>query len=144
MEKNNLKNVRFDIFDITDENSIWWKYFSASDIVLQAYRKGIGSGIFLHAIATKTPVVANDTEFFREIKEKFDCVKLVKKEKDYPKSIKEVMKTSNYKKMVKGCDRYLKDNSWSKIGKRYKELYEFLYWGEFRKYMPRYNPSLIK
>ncbi|MCH8328864.1 MAG: O-antigen ligase family protein [Nanoarchaeota archaeon] len=68
-KENKIKNVRFDIFDITDENPLWWKYFFASDNVLQAYRKGIGSGIFLHAKATKTPIVSNNTEFFREIKE---------------------------------------------------------------------------
>ena len=126
VKENNLKNVRFDIFYITDENPLWWKYFSAADIVLQAYRKGIGSGIFLHAMATKTPVVANNTEFFREIKEKFDCLKLVKEEKDYPKIIREVMKPITYKKMEKGCEKYLKENNWDKIGKRYKELYESL------------------
>ena len=125
VEENNLKNVRFDIFDITDENPLWWKYFSASDIVLQAYRQGIGSGIFLHSVATKTPVVSNDTEFFREIKKKFDCLKLVK-DGNYAKTIQEVMKSNNYKKMVKGCENYLKENSWDKLGKRYKSLYESL------------------
>ena len=127
VEENKLgKIVRFDIFDITDENPLWWKYFSASDIVLQAYRKGIGSGIFLHAMATKTPIVSNDTDFFREIKEKFDCVKLVKEEKDYGKVIKEAMESINYNKMEKGCEKYLKENSWSKLGKRYKNLYKSL------------------
>jgi len=126
VEENNIKNVRFDILNITDENPIWYKYFSASDIVLQAYRKGIGSGILLHALATKTPVVSSDTEFFREIKEKFDCLELVKEEKDYSKVIQKVMKKSNYKKMVKGCENYLKENSWSNISGKYKALYESL------------------
>ena len=125
VKENNIKNVRFDILDITDENPLWYKYFSASDIVLQAYRKGIGSGIFLHSIATKTPVVSSDTEFFREIKEKFDCLELVK-DGNYAKTIQEVMKKSNYKKMVKGCEKYLKENGWDKLGKRYKELYKSL------------------
>jgi len=125
VKENNIKNVRFDILNITDENPLWYKYFSASDIVLQAYRKNIGSGIFLHCVATKTPIVANDTEFFREIKKKFDCLNLVK-DGDYAKVIKKVMKPNNYKKMIKGCENYLKENSWDKLGKRYKELYEFL------------------
>ena len=124
VKENNIKNVRFDILDITDENPLWYKYFSASDIVLQAYRKGIGSGIFLHAMATKTPVVSNDTEFFREIKEKFDCLKLVKKEEDWSKIIKESME--DYENMEKGCENYLKENSWSNISGKYQALYESL------------------
>jgi len=136
VKENNIKNVRFDIFDITDENPLWYKYFSASDIVLQAYRQGIGSGIFLHSIATKTPVVSSDTEFFREIKEKFDCLELVKEEKDYPKIIENVMKPENYNKKVEGCKKYLKENSWDKISKKYKELYEDLLMGDF--YIPEY------
>jgi len=124
VKENNIKNVRFDILDITDEHPLWWKYFSASDIVLQPYRKGIGSGIFLHAMATRTPVVSSDTEFFREIYKKFDCLEIVGE--NYGKVINEVMKSKNYKKMVKGCEKYLKENNWDKIGKRYKELYESL------------------
>ena len=66
------------------------------------------------------------------------------KNEDYPKIIKEAMKKSNYKKMVRGCKDYLKENSWEKISKKYIELYESLYWKDFKKYMPKYNSSLIK
>jgi len=125
VKENNIKNVRFDIFDITDKPPLWYKYFFASDIVLQPYRKGIGSGIFLHAMATKTPVVSNDTDFFREIKEKFDCLKLVK-DGNYANIINKSIKEPTYEKMIKGCEEYLKENNWDKISKKYKEIYSSL------------------
>ena len=117
------KYVRFDILPINDQMPIWWKYFSAADLVLQAYRKGIGSGIFLHAMATKTPVVANNTEFFNEISGRFGCLRIAENEEDYPKAIKESMKPKNYTKMKKECERYLKENGWAVISRKYKDLY---------------------
>jgi len=66
-ENNNSKYVRFDIAPINDKMPKWWKYFSAADIVLQAYRGGIGSGIFTHAMAAKKPVISSNIPFFREI-----------------------------------------------------------------------------
>jgi glycosyltransferase involved in cell wall biosynthesis len=125
VKKNNFEEyVQFDIVPINDKMPLWWKYFSAADIVLQPYRKGIGSGIFLHAMASETPVVANDTEFFNEIKKKFDCLRIAKSEGDYSSEIKKAMSRENYQEMKKGCKEYKKENSWEKICSKYKELYE--------------------
>ena len=121
------KYVRFDIKLINDEKPEWWIYFSAADLVLQPYRGGIGSGIFTHAMATKKPVIASNILFFREISKNYGCVKIAEKEQDYSKVIKKAMKPANYKKMVKECERYLKENSWSEISKKYKKLYNSFY-----------------
>jgi len=126
-KKNLSKYVRFDICSINDEKPKWWNYFSASDLVLQPYRGGIGSGIFAHAIAAKKPIIASNIKFFKEISKNFGCLKIANKEEDYSKIIKEVIKPKNYKKMVKECERYLKENSWSAVSKKYKKLYESLY-----------------
>ena len=127
VKKNDLKEyVRFDIKPINDENPEWWTYFSAADLVLQPYLGGIGSGIFTHAIATKTPVIASDIFFFREIAKKYSCIKIAKEEEDYVKIIKEAIKPKNYKKMIKECERYLKENSWVAVAEKYKKLYDSL------------------
>ena len=97
--------------------------FFASDFVLQFYRGGIGSGIFTHAMATKTPVISSSIPFFRDIEKKYGCIKTVKYEKDYAKTIKEFLKNKNYSKMKKECGKYLKERSWSSVTKNYKKIY---------------------
>ena len=123
--KNNKldKFVRFDISDITDKKPEWWEYFAASDLVLLSYRGGIGSGIFAHAMAAGKPVIASDIQFFREISQNFDCVKIAKDDDEYPKIIHDAMKKSNYQKMKKGCEKYLKMYGLSVIAKKYKDIY---------------------
>lgn len=126
-EQNNFnKFVRFDVSDITDKKPEWWKYFSAADLVLLPYRGGIGSGIFAHSMAANRPVIASDIQFFNEISKNFGAVAVVKKEEDFPKVIEDAMKSSNYKKMLKECERYLKENSWTAIAAKYKKIYSDL------------------
>ncbi|PIO08346.1 hypothetical protein COU59_01835 [Candidatus Pacearchaeota archaeon CG10_big_fil_rev_8_21_14_0_10_34_12] len=122
VRKNNFeKFVRFDLREIPD--NLWWKYFSAADLILQAYRGGIRSGVFSDAMASKTPVIASNISFFREMAKKYGSLKIAENENDYSKIIKEAMKKENYKKMVKECKKYLKDNKWSVIAEKYKKLY---------------------
>jgi glycosyltransferase involved in cell wall biosynthesis len=123
-EKNLSKYVRFDIKPLDDENPEWWLYFSAADLVLQAYKGEILSGIFMHAMAAKKPVIASNIKFFREILKNFGCMKIISREEDYAKIIREAMKPKNYNKMVKECARYLKENSWTAISGKYKDLYD--------------------
>jgi len=125
-EENLDKIVRFDIFKMDDKKQEWWNYFCAADLVLLPYRGGIGSGIFAHAMATETPVVASNIKFFNEISKKFGCLKITKKESDYPKVIKESMKPKNLKRMIKECKRYKKIFGLTPFSKKYKRLYEKL------------------
>ena len=122
-KKKSEKYVRFDIKPISDQMPIWWVYFSAADFVLQAYRGGIGSGIFAHAMAAGTPVVSSDIPFFKDIEKRYGCIKTVKNEKDFPRIIKEALKQKNYKKMKGESERYLKERGLSSIAKEYKKIY---------------------
>ena len=115
------KFVRFDIREIS--NDLWWKYLSAADLILQAYRGGIRSGVFSDAMASKTPVIASNIPFFREMSKKYKSIKIAKTDNDYFIVIKEAMKTKNYKKMVKECERYLEENKWPIVAEKYKKLY---------------------
>jgi len=127
VKKNKLnKFVRFDISNINSKKSEWWEYFSVADLVLLPYRGGISSGIFAHAIATETPVVASNISFFKEILENFGCLKIAKKESDYPKIIKYSMKPKIHKKMVDECKRYKKKYGLTSLSKEYKKFYEKL------------------
>ena len=122
VQENNFGEfVRFDLREIPYD--LWWKYFSAADLILQAYRGGIRSGIFSEAMASKTPVVTSNILFFREMAKKYGSLKIAENERDYPKIIKEAMKPKNYTKMVDECKRYLRENSWSVVAGKYKKLY---------------------
>jgi glycosyltransferase involved in cell wall biosynthesis len=116
--------VRFDLGFVSYEK--WWKYFSASDIVLLPYRGGIGSGIFADAMAAKKPVIASNVRYFKEFAEDYGCIKLAKDDKDFPKIINKSMEPQTYKEMIGECERYLKENGITPISKKYKKLYESL------------------
>src|SRR3989344_74149 len=115
--------VRFDISSLNDKMPKWWLYFSAADFVMLPYRGGIGSGIFTHAIATKKPVISSSIPFFTDIEKNYGCIKTAENESNYSRLVHECIKSKNYKKMVKECERYMKENSWRAVTKRYKDIY---------------------
>jgi glycosyltransferase involved in cell wall biosynthesis len=123
-EKNFNKYVRFDLKEIPVD--LWWKYLSACDLVLQAYVGGVRSGVFSEAMAAKRPVVASNINFFKEMSKKYNSLIIAEKDEDFPKAIKKAMLPENYKKMQKECERYIKENSFSKVSKKYKEMYNLL------------------
>jgi len=100
-----------------------WKYLSAADFLILAYRGNLGSGMFAHAMATKTPVIGSKNLFFKDVTKEYGCVKVVEKEGDYPKTVRESLNPKNYKKMVKECERYLKENNWFILARKYYDLY---------------------
>ncbi|MFH1325750.1 MAG: glycosyltransferase [archaeon] len=120
-EKGFEKFVRFDLKEIPDV--LWWKYFSAADLIIQAYRGGVRSGVFSDAMSSKTPVVASNIPFFKEMARKYGSLRIAENKDDFPRVIKESMKKDNYKKMVRECERYLRENNWPVVAGKYKELY---------------------
>jgi glycosyltransferase involved in cell wall biosynthesis len=120
-ESNFQKMVRFDLGFISNEK--WWEYFSAADLVLLPYKGGIGSGIFADAMAAKKPVVASNVKYFKDFASNYGCLKLAKKNGDFPEVIKECMKPKNYKKMINECERFFLENGLTPISKKYKFFY---------------------
>ncbi len=115
------KNVRLDLKEIPFD--LWWKYFSASDLVLLPYKEELASGIFSDAIAMKVPMVGADIPYFREFARKYGIIELAK-ERDFASTINRVMEPENYKKIEKNMMDYVKEFGVSNIGKKYKPLYE--------------------
>jgi glycosyltransferase involved in cell wall biosynthesis len=118
------KFVRFDLKDISYE--LWWKYFSAADLIILPYRGGIGSGLFADAMATKKPVVSSNVPYFKEFEKNYKCLEIAKTEEDFPRAIKESMKPEQYRKMIKECERFFKENNLTAVSKKYKDLYNSL------------------
>lgn len=115
------KNVRLDLKEIPFD--LWWKYFSASDLVLLPYKEELASGIFSDAIAMKVPMVGADIPYFREFARKYGIIEIAK-ERDFASTINRAMEPKNYKKIKKNMRDYLKEFGVSNIGKKYKPIYE--------------------
>ena len=77
-------------------------------------------------MVSKKPVIASNVPFFEEMAKKYGSLKIAENERDYSNKIKEAMGVKNYKKMVDECSRYLKENNWSVIVEKYKEIYSSL------------------
>lgn len=123
VDENEIENVRFDIKELPYK--LWWKYFSAADMVLLPYSKGIGSGIFADCIATKTPMVGSNIEYFREFEASWDFIGIAWKEDSYMSAINEMLKTD---KLWLGLefDNYIKEHGMIALAKKYKEVYNGL------------------
>ncbi len=119
-EKELSEYIRIDLGKIPFD--LWWKYFSASDLVLLPYRGGIGSGIFSDAIAMDVPMVGSDIPYFQEFSKKYGIIELAKDD-DFAKAVNTVMNPKNYKKMKLAFKDYKKEFGISNIGKKYKKLY---------------------
>ena len=74
-------------------------------------------------MVSKTPVIASNIPFFREMEKRYSSLKIAKNELDYSKLIKESMKPKNYQKMVKECKRNAKEHKLSIVTEKYKKLY---------------------
>ena len=123
MVKNrNLKNVKFVIKPLDDESEEWDKYFSAADFLVQFYKGYIISGIFAQAMAYRTPVISSNIPYFKDIKNKYGCLTIAKK--NLSETLEEVLKPKNYKKISDECERYYKENNWTEVSKKYKKIYE--------------------
>lgn len=116
------KYIRFDIKDLPDD--LWWKYFSAADVILLPYKGGIGSGIFADAIAARKPIVGSNIKFFNEAAKKWKFIKIAKKDEDFPKLAKEITKKENSLTAVKECERYIKEYGVTALAKKYFKLYK--------------------
>ena len=63
------------------------------------------------------------SDFQEDKPKKYGSLKITKNERDYSNKIKEAMKPKNYKKMVNECSRYLKENDWPILVKKYNDVY---------------------
>ncbi len=125
VKKNGLnKIVRLDLMNEIPSKSppLWWKYFSAADLILLPYRVTTTSGIFIDAMSSERPVVSSNLDYFREISKNYGCIKIAKKVEDYPKVIKEALK--QHKFMEKEARRFKRLNDISLVGMKHKELYK--------------------
>ena len=114
------RKVRFDLKEIPFD--LWWKYFTASDLVLLPYKEGLASGIFSDAIAMKIPMIGSDIKYFKEFAEKYGIIKIAEKG-DFASAINQAMKSDNYKKMKRNMEWYIQKFGVSSIGNKYKSLY---------------------
>ena len=111
-----------------DHQEWWWEFFYAADVVALPYVDGIGSGIFQDAMATRTPVVCSNTDYFREMlgynggeNPKDACGEIAIFDHDFPRAIKYAIK--HQVKLRKGCDAYANKYSVKNMAKKTLRVY---------------------
>lgn len=124
-------NVRFDIKDLP--YSLWWKYFSAADVVLLPYKGGIGSGIFADCIATKKPMVTSNIKYFREFARDWKFINIAETMKicgnnfstrcSYAEAIEEIQQIDK-SELDNEFNEYIKEYGMTALAKKYKEIYK--------------------
>lgn len=77
-------------------------------------------------MAARRPVIASNISFFKEMAKRYGSLIVVENDEDFPLAIKKAMEPKNYKKMLKECERYIRENSLIQISKKYQELYSNL------------------
>ena len=117
-----MNNIKVETIDLDDEHKgMWWEFFYAADVVALPYIDGIGSGIFQDAIATRTPVVCNSTEYLREMLKDESCGELACFDHDFPRAIDNAI--TNVNKLKLGCDKYAKKYSVENMARKHVRVY---------------------
>jgi len=100
--------------------------FNATDIAIYPYREIAASAALHFALGYQIPVIASDLDYFKEIKEEYECVELFEKdnENDLYRKIRELLldKIKRYYLKKKSGEFYEKTN-WRRVAEKHKELY---------------------
>ena len=98
---------------------------NATDIMLLPYDRVLQSGVLNIAIAYRLPTITSDLPYFREIKEKYDCIEIAKDELEFMEKIKALLLDETLRRrLTVNCEKYWRENNWEKIAEKYIEVFK--------------------
>lgn len=100
--------------------------FNATDIAIFPYRWIIVSGALHMALSYIIPVITSDLDYFREIKSKYDCIELFKKNNKYDlceKIQKLLINEKKQKYLKKRCEKFYEKTNWKAVAEKTARLY---------------------
>lgn len=100
--------------------------FSATDIAIFPYRWIVASEALHLALGYKIPTIASDLDYFREIKNKYDCIVLFKNNnsRDLLAKIQKLLNSEKKQKYLKRkCEEFCRKTSWKEIAKKHITTY---------------------
>jgi len=103
---------------------------NATDIFLFPYRWITTSGALNFALSYETPTITSDLNYFKDIKEKYDCIEIFKcdDKDDLCIKLEEIIKDEKKQDYLKNkCSEYIEKNSIHVASKLTKNLYLNLY-----------------
>ncbi len=99
---------------------------NATDIFIYPYRWIIASAALNLALSYQIPTITSDLNYFKEIKNKYDCITLFKNEnkKDLLEKIQELSNDEEKRDYLKKkCRDFLKKTNWKSVGEETRKLY---------------------
>jgi len=100
--------------------------FNATDIAIFPYRWIITSGALHIALSYRIPVIASDLDYFREIKCKYDCIELFRKnnKQDLCEKIQKLLISEKRQKYLKKrCEKFYEKTNWEAMAEKTVRLY---------------------
>ena len=107
--------------------------FNATDIAIFPYRWIIVSGALHIALGYEIPVIASDLDYFKEVKNRYDCIELFKKNNrdDLCEKIQKLLINEKKQKYLKKrCKKFYEKTSWKTAAKKTAQLYLELNYGD--------------
>lgn len=96
----------------------------ASDIMLLPYRHEVQSGALNLALAYKIPSITSDLPYFREIKEKYDCIDIAKNESEFLEKIRNLLTSQScVNRLISNSQKYWYDNNFESLTDNYIYVY---------------------
>ena len=99
---------------------------NASDLVVLPYRHVTQSGVLGIVLPYKVPVIASDLDFFKEIKNSYDCILLFKRDDktDLLKKINFLFTRSEYKsKLIANMEKFWRETNWYNVARKTYKVY---------------------
>ncbi len=116
-------NVKF--FGFVDEEKLT-VVANATDIFLYPYRWIVSSAALNIALSYQVPTITSDLNYFKEIKNEYNCIELFKSEnkRDLLEKIKGLINSGEKQDHLKEkCRYFIKKTSWEFVGDKTRKLY---------------------
>jgi len=100
--------------------------FNATDIALFPYRWVDASAALNSALGYRIPVIASNLDYFREIKNKYDCIELFEKgnKQDLFKKIEDLLNNKNKQEYLeRKSEEFYKMTNWKTVAEKHRNLY---------------------
>jgi len=100
--------------------------FNAADIAIFPYRAGAGSAALTMALGYKVATITSDLNYFKEIKQNYDCIEIFRKD-DYQELSRVIMNLLSDRDRMhylsERCDKFVESTNWNAVASRTVDAY---------------------
>ncbi len=100
--------------------------FNATDIAIFPYRWIVASAALHLALGYRIPTITSDLDYFKEMKNEYDCIELFEKDNkgDLREKIQKLLSDKNRREYFKRkCDEFYRKTNWEIVAEKHRNLY---------------------